>query len=461
MKYYLAIDIGASSGRHILGHMEDGKLKMEEIYRFENFVINKDGHLCWDIDHLVDEVIAGLKVCKKINKIPTTMGIDTWGVDYVLLSKEGQRIDPVYAYRDNRTQDVIKKVEEKISFERLYAITGIQKQPFNTIYQLYADNLAHRLDNASDFLMIPDYLAYVLTGVKKHEYTNASTTGMLDAKEFTWSQEIIRELGLPHHLFKEISFPETEVGCFKEEIAEELGFNTKVILVASHDTGSAVLAYPSTEDEIYLSSGTWSLMGVENQEAILSKESQQHNFTNEGGAYKAYRYLKNIMGSWMLQNIRKEYQKELGRKVTFPEMIALAQTSTFTELVNVNDAKFLAPSSMIEAIRSCFKEQTLSIADVLSVTYHSLAKSYQETVQEIEEICHKEFHKVFIFGGGCQDMYLNTLTKKYTQKRVFIGPIEATAIGNLLVQLRNDQVVSTLQEARAIVYHSFEIKEVL
>lgn len=461
MTYYLAIDIGASSGRHILGRMEDGKLVMEEIYRFENFVTKKDGHLCWDIDHLVNEVLEGLKMCKKLNKIPATIGIDTWGVDYVLLDQEGKRIEPVYAYRDDRTHDVIKEVEDKISFEELYSITGIQKQPFNTIYQLCTDKKAHRLDYANDFLMIPDYLAYVLTGEKKHEYTNASTTGMLDAKTFTWSKEIIHRLDLPKHLFKEIRFPETEVGSFKEEIVKELGFDTKVILVATHDTGSAVLAYPSTEDEIYISSGTWSLMGVENQGPILTKDSQERNFTNEGGAYKAYRYLKNIMGSWMLQNIRKEYQKEQDRKVTFPEMIALAKTSTFEKTVDVNDAKFLAPESMIEAIRSCFRGEKLSVADVLNVTYHSLAKSYQETVEEIEKICHKEFHKVFIFGGGCQDMYLDSLTKKYTGKRVFIGPIEATAIGNMLVQLKKDHMVSTIQEAREIVYNSFEIKEVL
>lgn len=460
MKYYLAIDIGASSGRHILGYIQGGKLCMEEIYRFENHVTPQNGHLCWDIEHLTNEVIEGLCQCKKLGKIPSTIGIDTWGVDYVLLDKNGNRIDPVYAYRDDRTQKTIPLVEEILPFSTLYSITGIQKQPFNTIYQLYDDLKEGRLEHAEDFLMIPDYLGYVLTGEKKHEYTNATTTGMLDAKTYTWSKDIISKLGIPSHLFKEISFPEEKVGNLKEEIAKQVGFQSEVILVASHDTGSAVLAYPSSEDEIYLSSGTWSLIGVENQNPILTKQSMESNFTNEGGAYKAYRYLKNIMGSWMLQNIRKETMQELGKKVSFAEMIALARTSSFKGIMNVNEHKFLSPTSMIEAVRSSFPNQELSLADVLSAVYHSLANEYKNAVEEIEKICDKEFHKIFIFGGGCQDLHLDELTKEYTKKRVFIGPIEATAIGNILVQLLKDQVVNDVKEARDLVYNSFEIKEV-
>ena len=275
MNYYLAIDIGASSGRHILSHMENDKLVMEEIYRFENQMISSNGHLCWDIDHLVNEVKNGLKKCKELNKVPSTIGIDTWGVDYVLLDNEDNIIHPVYAYRDNRTQSVIKLVEDKISLNELYSITGIQKQPFNTIYQLYDDLLSGRLKNASNMLMIPDFLSFCLTGVKKQEYTNASTTSLLDAKNRSWSKKIINRLQLPSHLFKNLSFAGEEVGFLKKEIEEEIGFSAKVILVATHDTGSAVLAYPSSEDEIYLSSGTWSLIGVENKEPILQIVKKQ------------------------------------------------------------------------------------------------------------------------------------------------------------------------------------------
>lgn len=460
MNYYLAIDIGASSGRHILSHMENDKLVMEEIYRFENQMISSNGHLCWDIDHLVNEVKNGLKKCKELNKVPSTIGIDTWGVDYVLLDNEDNIIHPVYAYRDNRTQSVIKLVEDKISLNELYSITGIQKQPFNTIYQLYDDLLSGRLKNASNMLMIPDFLSFCLTGVKKQEYTNASTTSLLDAKNRSWSKEIINRLQLPSHLFKNLSFAGEEVGFFKKEIEEEIGFSAKVILVATHDTGSAVLAYPSSEDEIYLSSGTWSLIGVENKEPILTTNSKEANFTNEGGAYKNFRYLKNIMGSWMLQNIRKEYMQIINKKVTFPEMINLAKTSTFNEVVDVNDNIFLAPTSMIDAIKSIFPNKHLEIQDVLSVTYHSLANAYKNAIKEIEDITGRVFHKLYIFGGGCQDNYLNELTKKYTGLDVYAGPIEATAIGNILVQLIYDGVIQNIQEARQLVYKSFIVKEV-
>ena len=415
MNYYLAIDIGASSGRHILSHMENNKLVMEEIYRFENQMISSNGHLCWDIDHLVNEVKNGLKKCKELNKIPSTIGLDTWGVDYVLLDNEDNIIRPVYAYRDNRTQSVIKLVEDKISLNELYSITGIQKQPFNTIYQLYDDLLSGRLKNASN---------------------------------------------MPSHLFKDLSFAGEEVGFLKKEIEEEVGFNAKVILVATHDTGSAVLAYPSSEDEIYLSSGTWSLIGVENKEPILTTDSKEANFTNEGGAYKNFRYLKNIMGSWMLQNIRKEYMQIINKKVTFPEMINLAKTSTFNEVVDVNDNIFLAPHSMINAIKSIFPNKHLEIQDVLSVTYHSLANAYKNAIKEIEDITGRKFHKLYIFGGGCQDNYLNELTKKYTGLDVYAGPIEATAIGNILVQLIHDGVIQNIKEARQLVYKSFIVREV-
>lgn len=460
MKYYLAIDIGASSGRHILSYVENNKLVMEEIYRFENQVVLIDGHLCWDIDHLIYEVKNGLKKCQELNKIPHTIGIDTWGVDYVLLDKNDEIIKPVYAYRDGRTQDVISLVENKLSSERLYHITGIQKQPFNTIYQLYGDLLKGRLNLACNMLMIPDFLSFCLTGQKKQEYTNASTTGLLDAKKRMWSKEIIDSLNLPEKIFKNLSFAGEFVGEFKKEIQNEVGFNSKVVLVATHDTASAVLAYPSSDDEVYLSSGTWSLIGVENKEPILTSESKKANFTNEGGAFKNYRYLKNIMGSWMIQNIRKEYMKKVKRKVSFQELIALARQSTFEGVVNVNDNAFLAPESMINTIRSFFPNENLEIKDVLNITYHSLAKAYKDAIEEIEQIVGKKYHKLFIFGGGSQDEYLNKLTKNYVKMQVFAGPIEATAIGNVLAQLIKDNVVNNIESARELVFKSFTVKEV-
>lgn len=460
MNYYLAIDIGASSGRHILGYIDNGKLINEEIYRFENKVETINGHLCWDIEHLYLEVLNGLKRCKQINKIPTSIGIDTWGVDYVLIDRNDKEIMPVYAYRDNRTEDVIRQVESNVSFARLYQITGIQKQKFNTIYQLYDDLRKGRLDNATDFLMIPEYLSYKLTGIKKHEYTNASTTGLVDAKERNWSKEIINKLGLPEELFTDVVESGSVLGPLSAAVKEELGYDANVILIGSHDTASAVLAYPCNNEQIYLSSGTWSLMGVELDAPILSLDSQHRNFTNEGGVNNKIRYLKNIMGLWMLQSIRKEMNVIYQRKVTFPEIIDLARTSLFTKTVDVNSDIFLAPSSMIEAIRSCFKTDALKLADVINCVYHSLAKEYKKTIEEIERMTNKDYQELYIVGGGSQDNYLNSLTKKYTNRRVFVGPTEATAIGNLVLQMITSNELTDIKEAREFIRHSFEIKEV-
>lgn len=459
MEYYLAIDIGASSGRHILGSIVDGKLVLEEIYRFENNVSKIDNHLTWDIDHLRKEVINGIKKCHEINKIPTTLAIDTWAVDYVLLDKQDQIIYPVYAYRDNRTEDVIDEVHKIYPFDKLYAHSGIQFQKFNTIYQFYADKKAGRLDKANTFLMIPEYLSFVLTGKKGHEYSNISTTGLLNAEDKTWNFDAIESLGLNKTLFTEIVEPGTLLGNFSKEIASEVGFDCKVILCASHDTASAVLSYPSEKDEVYLSSGTWSLIGTENKKPILSQISMEHNFTNEGGAYQTYRFLKNIMGLWMLQNVRREVSAKEGRKVSFPELIALAKTSSFEKIVDVNDDKFLAPKSMIEAVNSCF-DHPLELKDVLSVIYHSLANEYKRAFAEIEEITGKKYDELYIIGGGSQDLHLSTLTKHYLGKKVFVGPTEATSIGNILVQLIADKKIKDIKQARKLVKDSFEIKEV-
>ena len=460
MNYYLAIDIGASSGRHILGYIKDGVLVNEEIYRFENKLDVIDGHLCWNIEHLFNEVLEGLKVCSKINKIPLSIGIDTWGVDYVLLDKNNQEILPVYAYRDNRTESVIEKVESIVPFAKLYQITGIQKQKFNTIYQLFDDLKKGRLENASDFLMIPEYLNYKLTGIKKHEYTNASTTGLVDASTRNWSSYIIEKLGFPKQLFPLVNEPGTLLGKFSNEIENILGYQSNVILIGSHDTASAVLSYPCLNSEIYLSSGTWSLMGVELNSPNLSLESKRHNFTNEGGINGTYRYLKNIMGLWMLQSIRREMNVIYKRKVSFPEIIELAKTSKFTKTVDVNSDLFLAPSSMIDAIRSCFKTDAMKLGDVISCVYHSLAKEYKNTIEEIELMTNQKYEELYIVGGGSQDNYLNSLTKQYTGKRVFAGPTEATAIGNLVLQMIVNKELNSVKDAREFIRHSFEIKEV-
>ena len=299
-KNYLAIDIGASSGRHIVGWMENGVLLTQEVYRFPNSVRRVDGHLEWDIDSLFANVKQGIREAFAKYPVIESLSIDTWAVDYVLL-KNGQPLYPVYAYRDDRTQAVIPEVHSILPFAQLYARTGIQFQPFNSIYQLYADKKAGRLAEAEDFLMIPEYLLWKLCSVKAREYTNATSTGLVNAQTGEYDPEILKALGLPETMFPKLTAPGTVLGALKADIATEVGGQTKVVLCATHDTASAVEGIPMEQgDAPFLSSGTWSLLGVKLAKPITSPDSCKANFTNEGGV-GYIRYLKNIMGLWIIQ----------------------------------------------------------------------------------------------------------------------------------------------------------------
>ncbi len=454
--YHLAIDIGASSGRHILGTITDGKLTLEEIHRFDNGFKNENGTLIWDIEHLLCEVKAGIAKCKALNKIPQTIAIDTWGVDYVLLDKDKKEILPAVSYRDGRTLQTLLEVGEIISQQELYAKTGIQKQNYDTIYQLYADKKSGKLDNAEHFLMMPEYLSFKLTGVIKNEYTNATTTNLVNAETKTWDKEILDRLGIDNKIFSPLSLPCSEVGKFTEEVEKEIGFNSTVLLCPSHDTASAVAACPIDENSVYISSGTWSLIGTENLYPVLTADALTANFTNEGGIEYRFRFLKNIMGMWLFQNIRKNIDKSL----TYDEMMQKATESTFTEKIDPNYEGFLAPENMIEAIKEYLKAPDLPLGDVLSSVYHSLAKSYDKAVKEIEQISGKTVNSIHIVGGGSKDMYLNKLTAKYTGKKVYIGLMEATATGNLISQIMYSQNI-TLKDAREIIKNTFNVSEVI
>ena len=455
MTYHLAIDIGASSGRHILGYIENGKLHLEEIHRFENYITNQNGTLVWDIEHLVNEVKKGIAKCKEIGKILCTVAIDTWGVDYVLLDKNKQEIIPAVSYRDSRTNRVINKVESIISAEELYLKTGIQKQNFNTIYQLYADKLSGRLEDAKHFLMIPAYLSYKLTGIIKNEYTNATTTGMVNADTKQWDYEIIDKLSLPKHLFGTLDTPCTVIGNFTKEMQDYAGFDSTVIFAPSHDTASAVCACPIDDNSVYISSGTWSLIGVESLNPIVNEKSMAANFANEGGIDYRFRFLKNYMGMWLFQNVKKNLNNEF----SYDDMMRLAMQSKRFEMIDTNAPDFLAPENMINAIRSYLKNESIPIEVVINSVYHSLAQSYKNAIDEIEKLAGKTIDNVFIVGGGSKDTYLNKLTAQYTGKKVVTGLSEATATGNLLSQIMYDKKIS-LAQARDIVKNSFDIKEI-
>ena len=456
MTYYLAIDIGASSGRHILGSIQDGKLTLEEIYRFENYIVDNNSTLSWDIEHLVNEVIAGIAKCGQIGKIPATIAIDTWGVDYVLLDENKKEIMPVISYRDSRTSAVLDEIGQIISSEELYKRTGIQKQNFNTIYQLYCDKKSGKLDKAKHFMMIPDYLSFCLTGVIANEYTNASTTSLLSVKTKTWDKELLNMLGIKDDIFKELSMPCTQVGELSDEIKQKVGFSSMVVHAPSHDTASAVLACPVKDDSMYVSSGTWSLIGTENKEPVLTEDAMCANFTNEGGIEYRYRFLKNIMGMWLLQNVRKN----LNKKYTYDEMMELAEKSGSFEIIDTNAQEFVAPENMIDAIRAYLKNDSLPTEVVINTIYHSLAKSYSIAVDGMEKVSGKPINMINIVGGGSKDSYLNKLTAQYSGKRVMAGPVEATSIGNLLSQIMYTDKSMTVEKARELVKKSFEITEV-
>lgn len=453
MNYYLAIDIGASSGRHILGYIDNGRLKLEEIHRFENYITNQNSTLVWDIEHLLNEVKKGIVKCKEIGKIPCTVAIDTWGVDYVLLDEDKQEIMPVVSYRDSRTNAVVDEVESLVSPARLYAKTGIQKQNFNTIYQLYADKKSGRLQNAKYFLMMPEYLSFKLTGVCKNEYTNATTTGLVNAKTKTWDNDILSALDLPSELFGALNTPSSLMGDLSADIQKAVGFNCAVLFAPSHDTASAVCACPMQDDDLYISSGTWSLIGTEITQPILSDNARKLNFSNEGGIDYRFRFLKNYMGMWLFQNIRRN----LNKSMTYDEMMTLAMNCGEYKYFDVNDRTLVAPDNMINAIGKQICSDDLGL--ILNSAYHSLAKSYSEAVSEIEAVTGKRFNAIHIVGGGCQDKYLNALTRDYTGKSVRAGLIEATATGNIVSQIMHDKKIS-LAAARDLIKNSFDIKEI-
>ena len=420
MNYALAIDIGASSGRHIVGWLEDGAISTKEVYRLPNGVTEQNGHLIWDIDALVGFVKAGIAEAKKAFPNITSVSIDTWGVDYVLLRGD-EEVRPVYAYRDNRTETVIPQVHEKISFSQLYCHTGCQFQPFNSIYQLYADKLEGRLDGVTDFLMIPEYLMYKLCGTKAKEFTNATTTGMVNAQTGEFDETILEKLGYPRYLFPKLSQPGTVIGEYE---------GIPVILCATHDTGSAVEGISMDGNHPYISSGTWSLLGVKTPKPITDEGSRKANYSNEGGVgYN--RYQKNIMGMWLVNELRRDLCPDM----PFSEIVKAAEESNCELLVDANAPEFLAPKSMKEAFDEATDGKLDTIGDYFRCAYRSLAESYRLALSELERNTETTYEKLYIVGGGAKSAFLNRLTEEATGKQVIALPIEATALGNLKIQL--------------------------
>lgn len=460
-KYFLAIDIGASSGRHMLGSMDNGKIKLEEVYRFFNGMDHVSGSLCWDVDRLFKEILEGMKKCKEIGKIPVSVGIDTWGVDFVLLDEEDKIVGQTVGYRDHRTDGMDEEVYKLIPEDDLYARTGIQKAIYNTIYQLMAVKKLHpeHLKQADSLLMIPDYFHFKLTGKKVQEYSEATTSQLVNPYTKDWDYELIELLGFPKKIFQKIHMPGTPVGMLTDEVKAYVGYDCEVVLPPTHDTASAVMAVPSNEENTcYISSGTWSLMGVEKNEPDCSSKSKAANFTNEGGYNGKITYLANIMGLWMIQSVRGQ----LAPNMSYGELCDQASREKIATLVDCQDDSFLSPEDMAEAIKEYCRRTNQQVPETLpelaSVIYNSLAKCYGEKLEEIQKLTGVKYDRINIIGGGSNAVFLNQLTAKYTGVAVHAGPGEATAIGNILAQMLKDGIFKSLREARCCVADSFEVE---
>lgn len=417
---FLAIDIGASSGRHIVGSTDGGELTTTEVFRFPNGALSEDGELYWDIDSIVENVRKGIDVALERFGSIESLSVDTWGVDYVLLRGD-EELRPCYCYRSHRTEAVIPKVHEIMPFSELYRHTGIQFQPFNSIYQLYDDKLKGRLDQATDFLMMPEYILWKLCGTKAREYTNATTMGMVNAETGEYDKDMISALGLPERLFPKLSKPGTLLGEYK---------GIKCVLCPTHDTAAAVEGIPMEGNEPFISSGTWSLLGLKTDKPLTDEESEKVNYTNEGGVgYN--RYLKNIMGMWLVQCLRAE----LCPDKSYADIAAEAAESEYDCITDVNAPDFFSPESMKATFDRHLAVKPSCEADYFRCAYRSLALCYKTALEELSRNTGKSFSALYIVGGGAKNAFLNRLTEEATGLKVIALPIEASALGNLKIQI--------------------------
>ena len=466
MGTYLALDFGASSGRAILGHIQDGKLNIEEVHRFENETIQIGKNLYWDTFRLLHEIKQSILKCHHFGANIKSMGIDTWGVDFGLLDREGRLLGVPYTYRDPRTDGMQEIVDDIIGSERLYEITGIQSMFFNTILQLSSmrQNGDAILDLAEDLLFTPDLLAYFLTGKKITEYSIASTSQLLDAKTGSWSNEIIDKLNLPRKIFGKVSPSGSDIGMLRSEVCQELGVQAfNVVATAGHDTQSAVAAVPSDKDDfIFISCGTWSLLGVELDNALTSSEACAQQFTNEGGVGGKINFMKNIMGLWLVQECRRRWVKQ-GATDDFGELSLLAkQAPAFGVLLNPDDDSFIAPADMPVTIKTFWKDTNQDVSDdkgvMLRCIAESLALKYRATIEDLEDLHNKKYDTIYMVGGGIQDSLLCQLTADATGRQVVAGPIEATAAGNIITQAIASGEVADLTAGRKLIADSFDNK---
>ena len=465
MTHHIAVDIGASSGRLMLGQVQDQRLMLRELHRFPNGLVRQGEAHHWDIDGLIHEILLGLQKAKQQGINHCTLAIDTWAVDYVLVGADGHKLKEAVAYRDRRTEGMMATLAKELPLAEHYDHTGIQFLTFNTIYQLAAET-TESLTQAQQILLIPDYIGYVLTGQGVSEYTNATTTAMVDHRSGTWHPKLLAMAGVRRDQFPPLVQPGHLLGPLLSTWAERYDLpECQVYVAATHDTASAVLAVPVTETKpfAYISSGTWSLLGTENSHAVTTPAALAANYSNEGGAFGTYRFLKNIMGLWLIQEVRRLWQETTGEAVSFDQLVHLAEQEPGGQfLIDANDPCFLNPPDMITAIQThCTtqgKPAPQTLGQLARCVFDSLALCYQQGVHELEQLTGQSLDTLYIIGGGSQNDLLNQLTANATGKTVVAGPIEATAIGNLLVQLIAIGSLPNLATGRALVQSSFPLK---
>ncbi len=458
----LAFDFGASSGRAMLGRFDGEAIDLQEIHRFQNDPVLLHGTLYWDALRLFHEMQQGLLTAKHEGTIDS-IGIDTWGVDFGLLDEYGRLLENPIHYRDSRTDGMVEELAGKMSESALYKKTGTEPMQINTIYQLLslAKNRPELLARAETALMMPDLFAYFLTKEKGSEYTISSSSGLLDPHAKAWNKELFQLIGVKPDLFPAVVMPGTKAGLLSEEISAQLGIDrVPVYRVTSHDTASAVLAVPAEKDDyIYISSGTWSLMGIESDEPLLDEESQKIRYTNEGAYGGKIRYLKNIMGLWFIQESRRQWIRE-GKTLSYADMERLAlEKPAFVSFVDPDDPRFSAPGDMPNRIREVCQETGQPVpedeGEVVRVIYESLAMKYRRTKEKLEGVTKRAFSQIHVVGGGTKDGLLSQFTANATNTTVVAGPIEATALGNIAVQLLAEKKLKSVKEARAVIANSF------
>jgi rhamnulokinase len=463
---FAAIDIGASSGRVVAGLVSGNAITIEVVHRFTNGMHARDGHLRWNLSGLYAEVLVGLSVLADRYDDVVSIGIDTWAVDYGLLDGDGALLAEPIAYRDDRTDAVISEVDRSISRKRQYEISGLQFLPFNTIFQLAAEQRGELWPRAEHAVLLPDLLAYWLTGELRTEITNASTTGLLDARDRSWSAEAFDALGLPHDLFPPLIEPGAAIGLITADVAERTGLprSTAVVAVGSHDTASAVVAVPAADRDIaYVSSGTWSLVGVELDRPVITDDSRVANFTNEGGVDARVRFLRNVGGLWLLQESLREWSAH-GHDVDLPSLLVrAAEQPEGGPVIDVDDDSFIAPDDMPARIQRACEGSGQAVphdqAAIVRCILDSLAEAYARTVAQAEQLTDRTVRTIHVVGGGSQNDLLCRLTADRAGRSVLAGPAEATALGNVVVQARTAGAVDgSLEDLRAGLQNQLELR---